>query len=79
MHTNTFAEIHINTERVLAHELAHALGLCHPEEANCNQSDGGFRGLNFMPSNGSSANSRSLAAAQCEIVRNTYPHLFDSE
>ncbi|HSI77519.1 MAG TPA: hypothetical protein VK957_16580 [Lunatimonas sp.] len=73
-------EVHRNTERVLAHELGHVLGLCHANGDDGVACNSGFLNFNtfdnLMSGAGSSANSRTLVVEQCDIARTRYPDLF---
>ena len=72
---STLHEEHVSTEQVLAHEIGHALGLCHSDVEDCNQIDASQQISNLMRESGHARN-RKLTETQCDIARNTYPHLF---
>lgn len=73
-------EMHRNTERILAHELGHVLGLCHANGDNGEACSSGFLDFNeygnLMSGAGSTANSRTLVVEQCDIARTRYADLF---
>ncbi len=68
-------EEHVGAEQILAHELDHVLGLCHPDEGDCNQINANSEISNLMLANSNGLNKK-LTESQCEIARNLYPHLF---
>lgn len=77
---SALGDVHRNTERVLAHELGHVLGLCHANGDDGVACNSGFLDLNdfgnLMSGIGSSASSRTLEVAQCDIARTRYADLF---
>jgi hypothetical protein len=77
---SALGDVHRNTERVLAHELGHVLGLCHANGDDGVACNSGFLDFddfgNLMSGAGSSASSRTLEVAQCDIARTRYADLF---
>ena len=63
----------VNTEHILAHELGHVLGLCHPTGAGCDQGceDTEETNLNLMLCQAGNDNQTELASDQCLKARSS--------